>query len=67
MMQGKIERGRSVDTPQFKNSGWKIIPHKAFKNVSPEVLVQMDPLPVVNRQDYKEYLRNNNIPYEFWV
>lgn len=63
--QGKIEQARAVDIPQFKNSGWQINQNKAFANVAPEILVQMDPLPAVNRTDYKEFLRNNNIPYDF--
>lgn len=65
MMQGKIERGRSIDAPHFKNSGWKLIPHKAFKGASPETLASLDPLPTINRPDYKQYLKNNNIPYDF--
>jgi hypothetical protein len=26
----------------------------------------MQPLPALNREDYKEYLKNNSIPYDFW-
>eukprot|EP00347_Sterkiella_histriomuscorum_P017075 403350762 len=63
--QGKIEVGRAVDIPQFKHSGYQLIQHRAFRNVAPEILAQIEPLPVVNRQDYKDFLRNNNIPYDF--
>ena len=51
--------------PNFNNAGWKIVPHKAFRNVAPDILANIQPLPAVNREDYKEYLKNNSIPYEF--
>jgi len=65
LAQGKIERTRAADIPQFKHSGWKLVPHKAFERVDPQVLAKMQPLPQIKREDYKEYLRQNNIPYEF--
>lgn len=51
--------------PTFKRGGWQVVPHKAFKNVAPDVLANMTPMPVLQREDYKEFLRNNGIPYEF--
>ena len=45
--------------------GWKLVPHKAFNKVDPVILSQMKPLPKLERRDYKEYLRNNDINYEF--
>ena len=66
LSQGKIERTRAADIQQYKNSGWKLVTHKAFHRVDPSLLAKMQPLPQIKREDYKEYLRQNNIPYEFW-
>ncbi len=49
----------------MKKSGWKLIPHKAFKRVDPVILSQLKPIPQLNREDYKEYLKNNNIEFDF--
>lgn len=57
MMQGKIVRGKAIDMPQFNNAGWKVVPQKAFKNVTLDIVSQLDPLPVMQRKDYKDYLR----------
>lgn len=65
LAQGKIQRTRANDIQQYKNSGWKLVPHKAFERVDPSLLAKMEPLPQIKREDYKEYLRQNNIPYEF--
>ena len=52
-MQGKIVKGKAIDMPNFNNGGWQIIPHKAFRNVAPDILANLQPLPSVNREDYK--------------
>lgn len=52
--------------PQYKHSGWKLVPHKAFKRTDPAILATLKPMPELQREDYKEYLREMNIPYEFW-
>ena len=52
-------------TKSNKNYGWKLVPHKAFNKVDPMILSQMKPLPKLERKDYKEYLRNNDINYDF--
>jgi hypothetical protein len=41
------------------------MPQKAFARTDPEILSKLDPMPALNREDYKEYLRKENIPYEF--
>ena len=64
-MQGKIVKGKAIDLPQYSKGGWQLVPHKAFKNVAPDILANMQPMPSVNRQDYKEYLKNNSIPFDF--
>ena len=66
LTQGKIVQARALDMPKFSTSGWQVIPNRAFKNVAADIVAGMEPLPVMQRQDYKEYLRNNNIPFEFW-
>ena len=47
--QGKLVKGRSIDVPQYSKSGWVVVPHKAFKNVAPDILAEMQPLPAINR------------------
>jgi len=64
--QGKLVKGKAIDMPNYGLAGWQIVPHRAFRNVAPDVLANMQPLPAINREDYKTYLRNNNIPFEFW-
>ena len=65
LAQGAIVKCRADDIPGFRNSGWKLVPHKAFKNTCPEVLSTLDPLPPLQREDYKQHLREQNIAYEF--
>lgn len=65
LTQGKINKGKAIDMPMYNRAGWVIVPNRAFKNVAPEVLSQIEPLPAISRDDYKEYLRKNNIPYDF--
>ncbi|CDW84497.1 UNKNOWN [Stylonychia lemnae] len=64
-LQGKIDQGKAIDMTQYNKSGWALNTKVAFKNIAPDILAQIEPLPVVTRKDYKEYLRNNNIPYDF--
>lgn len=63
--QGKIMQAAPKDMPRLKKAGWQLVPHIAFKNVAPEVLAEISPLPALNNEKYKEYLRNNQIPYDF--
>ena len=49
-MQGKIIKGKAIDMPQFNRSGWQLIPHKAFRNVAPDVLANMQPLPEIEKK-----------------
>lgn len=39
--QGKIVRGKAIDVPEYNRAGWKIVPHKAFKNVAPDILANL--------------------------
>ena len=59
--QGKIVRDRAPERHQFKKSGWRLVPTKAFKNVDPQILAMLRPLPILNRQDYMDYLVDNDI------
>ena len=63
--QGKIKKARAIDMPKYKHGGWKLNESRAFRNVSPDILSQLDPIPKLDRDDYKEYLRVNNIPHKF--
>jgi hypothetical protein len=51
--------------PLYNKAGWQVVPNRAFKNVAPDVLAEIDPLPALAREDYKDYLRRSNIPYDF--
>ena len=35
--------------PEFNRAGWELVPHRAFKNIAPDVLANLQPLPTVNR------------------
>ena len=54
---GKVEKTRAQDLPQFKYSGWKVVPHKAFKKIDPQIIMQMDQPPELNRKDLQEYIQ----------
>ena len=54
--QNKIARDRALDMPEYKRAGWKLFPQKAFKNVAPAFLMQLDPIPQLDRQDVREYI-----------
>ena len=54
--QGKISKERALDMPQFKRAGWKVHPTKAFKAVAPAIIMQLDPIPQLDRQDVREYI-----------
>ena len=54
-----------MDLPEFRNAGWQLVPNRAFRRIAPDVLAKVSPLPVVYREDYKRYLRENNIHYDF--
>ena len=54
--QGKIKRDRALDMPKFKRAGWKVNPAKAFKNTEPSIIMKLDPIPQLNRQDLREYI-----------
>ena len=63
--QGKVIKAKADDLPMYKHAGWKLVPNRAFRNTAPWILAKMDPLPQLQREDYKKYLRENNIPFEF--
>ena len=63
--QGKIMKAPAQDLRANKKHGWAVVPNKAFKKVDPVILAQMKPLPILQRHDYKEYLRNNDIEHDF--
>ena len=52
-------------TKSNKNWGYQVVPDKAFKKVDPTILVKMTPIPELNRRDYNEYLKNNDIEREY--
>jgi hypothetical protein len=47
LVQGKVVKAMALDMPTFKRGGWQVVPHKAFKNVAPDVLANMTPMPVL--------------------
>lgn len=51
--QGFIMRARADDVPQYRHSGWKLVPRKAFSRTDPAILATLKPLPAIDREDYK--------------
>ena len=43
--QGKIEKCKAEDIPNYKAAGWRLVPNRAFQNTAPWILAKMDPLP----------------------
>ena len=58
LQQGKIQKGRATDMPQFKRAGWKINPVKAFKNTEPSIIMKLDPIPQLDRDDVRDYIES---------
>jgi hypothetical protein len=65
LLQGKIAKAEAHDFQKNSKHGWRVVPHKAFKNTDPVILAQMKPLPQIERKDYHEYLVNNDIQFEW--
>ena len=58
LQQGKIQKGRAKDMPQFKRAGWKVNPSKAFKHTEPSILMKLDPIPQLDREDVRDYIES---------
>lgn len=58
--QAKIKKCRAIDMPEYSKGGWALQQQKAFKNVCPQILSEMKPIPNINRLDFKEYMRSTN-------
>ena len=77
-VMGKITPDRAPEKPEYKISGWKLVPNKAFANVAPDILnnkilmiqlkpsilSQLSPPPIIKRKDYIDYLVKNDIQVE---
>ena len=63
-LQGKIKKERALDMPQFKLAGWQVNPAKAFKNTAPSIVMQLDPIPQLERQDVREYIEKQYSLFE---
>ena len=64
-LKGKIVKAPALDMQGTARAGWQLVPNRAFKNIDPVVLAQLKPLPEIERSDYREYLRNNEIQHDF--
>jgi hypothetical protein len=53
---GKVIRSRAVDKPEYKNSGYKVVVHQAYKRKLPYVMADLDPQPAIYRRDYMCHL-----------
>ena len=62
--QGKIVRDKALDMPEYRKSGWKVQQQKAFKNVAPSIIMQLDPIPQLDRQDVRDYIEKQFKLYE---
>merc|ERR1711982_317754 len=63
----RIEKAKAKDIRETNqlNNGWKLVPEKAFKDVGPEILCELDPLPKLpkNRffKDYRGGLKKKGV------
>jgi hypothetical protein len=53
---GKLVRGRAVDKPEYKKSGFEVVVHKAYKDKLPYTIADLNPLPILFRKDYISHL-----------
>ena len=37
-IQGKIIKAPAIDMEENRKAGWRLVPHKAFKNTDPKIL-----------------------------
>lgn len=58
--KGWIEKGRAKDKPEIKNSGFKVNVEKAYKNSYPFVFADLEPMPIMLRNDYLYYVLLNH-------
>ena len=56
LQEGKIKKDRALDMPEYKRGGWSVNPTRAFKNTAPEIIMKLDPIPQLERQDLREYI-----------
>ena len=49
LIQRKLIRVSAPEFSNFRRSGWMVYRPRAFKNVAPEVLAKMDPIPKMRR------------------
>jgi hypothetical protein len=56
LITGVIKKGRAVDRPQFKSSGFELDVRKAYKNKLPYTVASLNPLPPLLRTDYIAHL-----------
>ena len=56
--QKKIKKGRAKDMPQFKRAGWEVNPSRAFKNTEPSIVMKLDPIPQLDREDVRDYIES---------
>ena len=61
---GKVERARAGDMPEYKLAGWRVVPTKAFRNTAPRLLLEMDPVPELGREDLKAYVEKQYAYYQ---
>ena len=50
--------------PEYKKAGWRVRTAKAFKNTDPSIIMQMDPIPKLDRQDVRIYIEKQFALFE---
>lgn len=58
-----LVKGRAPDFPKYKSSGYSVNLEVAYKEKFPYTLMELDPLPVLDRDDYIFHLFLNKEPY----
>jgi hypothetical protein len=68
LLTGAVKKGRAVDKPEIKSSGYEVIVEKAFKHKLPYTIASLNPLPVLKREDYIAHLfiYHKYAPYEIF-
>jgi hypothetical protein len=56
MITGAVKKGRAVDKPEIKSSGYEVNVRKAYKHKLPYTVASLTPLPPLLRDDYIAHL-----------
>ena len=67
--EGALIRSQAPDYPKYLKAGYAVDLQKAYKNKLPYTLMELDPLPALEREDYIYHLlihKDDELPYEIY-